>query len=202
MRVIDAGAFCCVIDAMPKTDTASTTTTSATSIEEQWAGADYCFKFPFSAGDYSNQVSSTSTVTVATNIRTPADEATSTTTSTSSGLSAASGSSFSNVSMSVTPTTNAAMPVATAKGVVLGGARVAAALFVLLYGIGFEHHLTPSLESVLYDTSLCWLSFVIQFLTLNTNTHKKQTLAISEASSKWNSRAASLLQLSYTLAST
>lgn len=132
MRIIDASAFCCVIDATPKTDTASTATTSAASFEEQWAGADYCFKLiPFSASDYSNQVSSASVVAGATNIRPPANEATSTSTCTSSGLSAASGSSFSNVSTSVTPTTNAAMSVATAKGAVLGGAGVAAALFVL-----------------------------------------------------------------------
>ncbi|KAJ5297594.1 hypothetical protein PENANT_c005G06743 [Penicillium antarcticum] len=136
MRIVDADAFCCVVDSTPKTETTSTATKTATSLEEEWAGADYCFKLvPFTASDYSDQVSSASAAAVATNTRPSTNEATSTSTSTStdtgSGLSATSGSSSSTASTSVTPTTNAAMPVATAKGVVLGGAGVAAALFVL-----------------------------------------------------------------------
>ncbi|KAJ5811531.1 hypothetical protein N7474_007832 [Penicillium riverlandense] len=73
-----------------------------------------CFtKIPWTASDYSEQVSSASskladsTTTPATNAATP----------TSSG--------------SAAPTTNAAMPIATAQEIVLGGAAVIAGLFVL-----------------------------------------------------------------------
>ncbi|KAJ6089764.1 hypothetical protein N7467_004980 [Penicillium canescens] len=91
---------------------------------DEWAGADYCFKkIPFTASDYSSQVSLASAQAVATNTGPSTNEATSTSTS--------SGSSSTTASASVTPTTNAAMSLATAKGVVLGGAGVAAALFAL-----------------------------------------------------------------------
>jgi hypothetical protein len=132
MRIVDADAYCCVIDSTPTTETSSTATKTATSIEEEWAGADYCFKLiPFTASDYSDQVSSASAAAVATNTRPSTNEATSTSSSSSTASESSSDSSSSTASASATPTKNAAMPLATAKGAVLGGAGVAAVLLAL-----------------------------------------------------------------------
>ncbi|KAJ5620928.1 hypothetical protein N7510_004912 [Penicillium lagena] len=70
-------------------------------------------KIPFTASDYSSLVSSASAKATATMTGPSTNEAS----STSSG--------------SASPTTNAAMPVATAEGIVLSGAAVAVALFML-----------------------------------------------------------------------
>ncbi|KAJ5624888.1 hypothetical protein N7510_001197 [Penicillium lagena] len=77
--------------------------------------SDGCFtKIPFTASDYSEQVSSASSKLAAGATTTPA---TNEATPTSSGSAAA--------------TTNAAMPIATAQEMVIGGAAVLAGLFVL-----------------------------------------------------------------------
>ena len=124
MMIENTDAYCCVYDLTPRTESPSSSTKTATSFEDEWAGADYCLKkIPFSASDYSSQVSLASAQAVATNTGPSTNEATSTSTN--------SGSSSTTVSASMTPTTNAAMSLATAKGVVLGGAGVAAALFAL-----------------------------------------------------------------------
>jgi hypothetical protein len=124
MMIEATDAYCCVYDLTPRTESSSTSTKTATSFEDEWAGADYCFKkIPFTASDYSSQVSLASAQAVATNTGPSSNEATSTSTS--------SGSSSTTATASVTPTTNAAVSLATAKGVVLGGAGVAAALFAL-----------------------------------------------------------------------
>ncbi|KAJ6125530.1 hypothetical protein N7471_012847 [Penicillium samsonianum] len=106
------------------TECPSTSTKTATSFDDEWGRADYCFKkIPFTAIEYSSQVSLASAQAVATNKEPLTNVATSTSTS--------SGSSSTTASASVTPTTNAAMSLDTAKGVVVGGAGVFAALFAL-----------------------------------------------------------------------
>ena len=118
MMVEDTTPFCCIHD--------------PTVTPTNWDMAGDCFsKVPFTASDYSDQVSAASTEAAA--LVTDTVSATTTdTTAEPSATEAASTSSSSNASLgSETPTLNAAMPVATAEGMVLGGAAVATALFAL-----------------------------------------------------------------------
>lgn len=100
----DNGKYCCVGGTIaPLFGTTSSSSTST------------CFaSIPWTASDYSQQVSSASSQYEAGATTTPA---TNVATSTSSGSAAA--------------TANAAMPIATAQEIVLGGAAVIAGLFVL-----------------------------------------------------------------------
>lgn len=124
MLIEGRDAYCCVYDMTPSVETSSVSTASTTSVDnsDNWSTAGDCLaKIPFTASDYSAQVSSASlkiaaaTTTIATN------EAISTSSVTSSNTSSGSAAS----------TTNAAMPIATAQEIVLGGAAVVACLFVL-----------------------------------------------------------------------
>jgi hypothetical protein len=68
MMIETTDAYCCVYDLTPRTENPSTSTKTTTSFEDEWAGADYCFKkIPFTASDYSSQVSLASAQAVATN---------------------------------------------------------------------------------------------------------------------------------------
>ena len=116
MMVDGSDAYCCVPDSTTNGgDSLPLFSSGAPSMAmNNWSTANSCFaKIPFTASDYSSQVSSASAKAAATTTGPSTNEATST--------SPASG----------TSTTNAAMPVATAEGIVLSGAAVAAALFVL-----------------------------------------------------------------------
>lgn len=100
------GNYCCVGGKMG--DIFSTASSSSAS----------CFtKIPMTASDYSQQVSSASSKYQAGATATPATNVATSTSSTSSGSAAA--------------TANAAMPIATAQEIVLGGAAVIVGLFVL-----------------------------------------------------------------------
>ncbi|KAJ5979804.1 hypothetical protein N7481_007102 [Penicillium waksmanii] len=103
------GKYCCVGGKMGKmADIFATESSSSVS----------CFtKIPMTASDYSQQVSSASSKYQAGATTTPATNMATSTSSTSSGSAAA--------------TSNAAMPIATAQEIVLGGAAVIAGLFVL-----------------------------------------------------------------------
>lgn len=82
-------------------------------------------EIPFTASDYSSLVSSASAKAAAATMTGPSsNEAATTTGPSSNGASSSS-------SGSASSTTNAAMPVAMAEGIVLSGAAVAAALFML-----------------------------------------------------------------------
>ncbi|KAJ5989529.1 hypothetical protein N7481_004739 [Penicillium waksmanii] len=134
MVVNDTDAYCCVSDmrfykeALTNTallyETATTTTTGDD--YSRWATLkETCVaKVPYTlaASDYSSQVSSASKKAEATPTNTTA-----TTTNSAATSEATSGSG----SQASTPTSNAAMPLATAGDVALGGAALAAALFVL-----------------------------------------------------------------------
>lgn len=125
MVIDDDGAYCCVYDMRPYkealTNTAllyATPTTTKTSLD--WTtdrDVNSCYAtVRFTASDYSARVSSAASKAEAT----PTD-----TTTTTTGTKASAGTS----SHTSTPTSNAAMPLATAD--VLGGAALAAALFML-----------------------------------------------------------------------
>ncbi|KAJ5385964.1 hypothetical protein N7509_008505 [Penicillium cosmopolitanum] len=134
MTVINTTAYCCVYDmrlykeALTNTallyETATTTTTEDD--YNHWATLkDTCVaKIPYTlpASDYSSQVSSAAKKAEATPTNT---SATTTNSAATSEVTSGSGSQAS------TPTSNAAMPLATAGDVALGGAALAAALFVL-----------------------------------------------------------------------
>lgn len=133
---IEVGAFCCIYDLNPPiepTTTSSAVSTTSLTPEEYWSGADYCFsKIPFTARDYSDQVSAASAKAIATRTEPPANDASSTSASTSTGTGSGSGSGTGSASSATgTSTTNAGVPVATAEGRVLGGAAVAVGLFML-----------------------------------------------------------------------
>ena len=67
MMIETTDAYCCVYDLTPRMENPSTCTKTATSFEDEWAGADYCFKkIPFTASDYLSQVSLASAQAVAT----------------------------------------------------------------------------------------------------------------------------------------
>ena len=124
MLVEDRGAFCCVYDVEASFAEATATASNAISTTtDNWSAADDCFtKIPFTASDYSSQVSLASVNVRATTTGSSTSEATSTGTNSdsSSGLNSA----------SATSTPNVAMPVATAKGMVLGGAAAAVVLLL------------------------------------------------------------------------
>lgn len=140
MVIDDRDAYCCVYDMTPALETSSVTTVTTTGMDDydSWSTAGDCFaKIPFTASDYSDQVSSASskiaaaTTTIATNEAT-STTARSTSTSTSGTSSGTSSGMGSNTSPGSTSTTaNAAMPIATAQEMVLGGAAVVIGLFVL-----------------------------------------------------------------------
>lgn len=122
-------------DLTPPKETSASTTTSDD--YDSWSTAGDCFaKIPFTASDYSEQVSSASSAVLATRTI-MVTEATSTTASssstskTSSSANPASTASTTIASTTVASTaTNAAMPMATAHEVVLGAALVVG-MFVL-----------------------------------------------------------------------
>jgi len=123
MLVEDTDAYCCVYDmTFPKETSVSTTS----SFDDSWSTAGDCFaKIPFTASDYSAQVSSASSKILAATTTIATNEATSTTASSTS-------SSTSGMGLSSTASTsNAAMPIATAQEMVLGGAAVVVGLFML-----------------------------------------------------------------------
>ncbi|KAF7521885.1 hypothetical protein PCG10_007829 [Penicillium crustosum] len=136
MVIDEQGAYCCVNDMRAYkellTNTALLYATSTTTEETNWSTVDNsCFaEVRFTATDYSAQVSSASSKAEATPTNDSTSKATSTSTTTS-GATAGTGSqtSTSSPTSSPTPTSNAAMPLATAD--VLGGAAFAAALFML-----------------------------------------------------------------------
>ncbi|KAI9036280.1 uncharacterized protein KD926_002098 [Aspergillus affinis] len=117
MMIEDTTAYCCVYEVLGYEDPATMTSTSETTSAStdsyyNWSGADYCFtKIPFKASDYSARVSSASDAIEASK----------------SALATASASAEGSES-----STNAAMPVATAQGMVLGGAALAAAFFCVM----------------------------------------------------------------------
>ncbi|KAJ5601867.1 hypothetical protein N7510_011401 [Penicillium lagena] len=117
--IIDGrNAYCCVYDMTPKVITTIVSTSST--FEPSFITTPDCFaKVPFTASDYSDQVSSASSkvAAAATTIATNEAISTSASSTTSSG--------------SAATTTNAAMPIATAHEMVLGGAAVAIGLFML-----------------------------------------------------------------------
>lgn len=135
MLIDGKDAFCCVYDdlseANPSTATDDTATDTATDDYASWSTADECHvKVPFTATDYSAQVSSASKALesgATTTAKTVAsNEATAT-----SGASTASPAGVSVSGTSTAATSNAAGPVATAHEAVLGGAAVLAGLLVL-----------------------------------------------------------------------
>ena len=124
MMIEDTDAYCCIYDVTaPAEETDSST---ATSID--WSTADSCFsKIPFTASDYSSQVSAASSKVIAT--ATAAGPMTEpSTTYELTPTSTDSGSSSSTNPGTGSTTTNAAMPAVTAEGIVIGGAAVAVVL--------------------------------------------------------------------------
>ncbi|KAB8067447.1 hypothetical protein BDV29DRAFT_186162 [Aspergillus leporis] len=130
MVIDEQGAYCCVNDMRPYkealTNTAKRYTTAMITAETNWSTVDNsCIaKVRFTASDYSAQVSSASRKAEAT----PTNASTSEITSMSTIDSGASSVTSTQTS---TPTSNGAMPRATAEEVVLGGAAFAASLFML-----------------------------------------------------------------------
>lgn len=137
MLIINTDAFCCVYDMTPPTVTSSASSDSTTTIEfNSWATTDECVtKVPFSASNYSDLVSSASSKIAASRATVATNEASSTSThssSASSGSSASTSGASSHASLgTAAATSNAAMPIATAQDMVLGGAAVVVGLFVL-----------------------------------------------------------------------
>jgi hypothetical protein len=129
MVIDEEGAYCCVYDTRPETEALTSTKTG----ETNWSTVDNsCIaKVRFTATDYSAQVSSASSKAEATPTDTSAGQVTATTT-TASSATTGTGSQTSTASPTATasPTSNPAMPLATGQGV-LGGAALAAALFIL-----------------------------------------------------------------------
>ncbi|GLI72577.1 hypothetical protein PoHVEF18_000756 [Penicillium ochrochloron] len=136
--VNDKDASCCVYDLTPPVETSSASTaTSSTDDYAGWSTAGECFtKVPFSASNYSDLVSSASSKIAATRATVASYQATSTSISSSSvsvssgPTSATSGTGSKTSSGSAASTSNAAMPIATAQEMMLGGAAVVG-LFVL-----------------------------------------------------------------------
>lgn len=102
-----------------------------------WSMAGVCFeKIPFTASDYSDMVSSASTEAATATATVPGTAAATTTgpsttetaSTTDSDSDSSSGSGSGSESETASPTTNAARAVATAEGMVLGGAAVVALL--------------------------------------------------------------------------
>lgn len=132
MVIDEQGAYCCVNDMRAYkellTNTALRYATPTTTEETNWSTVDdSCFaEVRFTASDYSAQVSSASSKAEAT----PTNDSTSKVTTTGSTTSGAtSGTASQTSTSSPTPTSNAAMPLATVD--VVGGAAFAAALFML-----------------------------------------------------------------------
>ncbi|KAJ5155364.1 hypothetical protein N7492_008167 [Penicillium capsulatum] len=133
MVVDEEGAYCCVRDmrdykeALTNTAKLYETATTTGDSDMSWTTADAqsCVaKVRYTATDYSAQVSSASKKAEANPTGTSTSEVTSTT-------SASTGSSSGTASQTPSPTSNAALPLATGQEAVLGGAALAAALFVL-----------------------------------------------------------------------
>ncbi|KAJ5881218.1 uncharacterized protein N7473_012271 [Penicillium subrubescens] len=139
MMVIDKDAFCCVYDLTPPVETSSTSTAiSSTDDYAGWSTAGECFtKVPFSASNYSDLVSSASSkiaaarATVASNTATSTSASASSSSASSGTSSTASGTGSKTSSGSAASTSNAAMPIATAHEMMLGGAAVVVGIFVL-----------------------------------------------------------------------
>ncbi|KAJ5201503.1 uncharacterized protein N7498_006166 [Penicillium cinerascens] len=144
MVMDDNDTYCCVYNLNPalQPSSVSIATTTNTNFEDSWSTADYCFtKIPFTASNYSDLVSSASSkveagaTAIATNeaiFTTAGSTSTSTSTSTSGTSSGTSSSMSSKTSPgSAATTSNAAMPIATAQEMVLGGAAIVVGLFVL-----------------------------------------------------------------------
>ncbi|KAJ5520789.1 hypothetical protein N7463_001242 [Penicillium fimorum] len=149
MIIDEEGAYCCVYDMRvykeALTNTAKLYATETTTEDTDWSTfKNTCFaEVRFTATDYSAQVSSAASRAEATPTDsstgeiTPTSEGTSTsratstsqvTSTTTTGSSASSGAE--SQTASPTPTSNPAMPHATGQGM-LGGAALAAALFML-----------------------------------------------------------------------
>lgn len=122
MEVIGKDPFCCVYDMTPPTVTSSAWSASPTSDEfNVSATTGGCVtKVPFSASNYSELVSSASSKIAASRTTVATNEASSTGTHSSSASSG-----------TVSVTSNAALPIATAQEMVVGGAAVVVGLFVL-----------------------------------------------------------------------
>lgn len=122
MIVDDTTAYCCVYkwdEEQAIKDSYSASDVSTTEINISASRDDPCFtSIPFTATDYSAQVSAASSKIMASTTAPSTNRATATSTSTSTG------------SASPTSTPNAGMPQATANGMMLGGAAAAVALFV------------------------------------------------------------------------
>ncbi|KAJ6110951.1 hypothetical protein N7486_003186 [Penicillium sp. IBT 16267x] len=134
MLIEDRDTYCCVYDMTPDVESSSISTASTTSVDnyDSWSTAGDCFaKIPFTASDYSDQVSSASSKIVAGTTTIATNEATSTSASSTPTLGASSGTSSNTSSGLAASTANAAMPIATAQEIVLGGAAVVVGLFVL-----------------------------------------------------------------------
>jgi hypothetical protein len=128
-------ALCCVHDVVDEsTTTASSGAAPSTTTDDSVSSPNSCFsKIPFSASDYSSRVSAASVMAWATTTGPSSNQASSTSTSTStrSASGSGSGSGSSTSSGLASSTSNVALPVATAEGVVLGGAAAVIAHFVL-----------------------------------------------------------------------
>jgi cobalamin biosynthesis Mg chelatase CobN len=135
MQIIDTDAYCCIWDVDGAYATASFFET-ATSTTYTPSTITCLTKIPFTATDYSSQVSLASMSVAASQTASSASNATSTSTNSGSGTSnlasvtSASATSASATSGSATSTPNAAVSVVPARGMVMGGAAVAAALFM------------------------------------------------------------------------
>ncbi|KAJ5971276.1 uncharacterized protein N7479_001194 [Penicillium vulpinum] len=134
MVVDEQGAYCCVYDmrlykeALTNTALRYETATATTTSETDWSTLENsCIaEVRFTATDYSAQVSSASDKAEAT----PTDSSISEVTSTGTTASSTSSGTVSQTS-TPTPTSNVAMPLATAGEGLIGGAAFAAALFML-----------------------------------------------------------------------
>ncbi|KAI2749826.1 hypothetical protein DTO006G1_9929 [Penicillium roqueforti] len=156
MVVDEQGAYCCVTDMRAYkealTNTALLYETATTTSDTNWSTVENsCVaEVRFTATDYSAQVSSAASKAEATTTNDSTSEVTSTST-TASGASSGAGSQTSTSiptatstatsgsasastptsTSTTTSTSNAAMPLVTGEGLVLGGAAFAAALFML-----------------------------------------------------------------------
>ncbi|KAK2802268.1 hypothetical protein FQN50_007449 [Emmonsiellopsis sp. PD_5] len=117
MTIHDTDAYCCIPYPIVPGEVLA-------SLEDSISAPEPCFTLvPFTASDYSERVSAASASAMTATTGPSTNEATPTGTSSGSG-------SGSGTEPTETPT-GAAMPVATAQGMVLGGAAVAAALLAL-----------------------------------------------------------------------
>lgn len=128
--------FCCMYDLTPPEVTTTTFDGTPTTTATDWTfhseiTSDTCLaKIPFTASDYSSQVSSASSSIVADARATKSGPSSNSAspTATNSGSSSGKSSSTGTSLGSGTSTTNAAVPAATAGGIVLGAAAVALAV--------------------------------------------------------------------------